>query len=91
MAGGSKKKKTKPAANPLRGFQTTSVPKASIVDVIKDEDIKTASGTATPDTAPTSIDSEEHKKPDLGANQERELHELSPEELEARLEVSELQ
>ena len=91
MAGGSKKKKTKPAANPLRGFQTTSVPKASIVDVIKDEDIKTASGTATPDTAPTSIDSEEHKKPDSGANQERELHELSPEELEARLEVSELQ
>ncbi|KAK0922223.1 hypothetical protein LTR91_004897 [Friedmanniomyces endolithicus] len=91
MPGGSKKKKTKPAGNPLRGFQTTSVPKASIVDVVKDEDIKTASGTVTPDTAPTSIDSEEHKKPDSGANQERELHELSPEELEARLEVSELQ
>ncbi|TKA83701.1 hypothetical protein B0A55_00280 [Friedmanniomyces simplex] len=91
MAGGTKKKKTKPVANPARGFQTTSVPKASIVDVVKDEDIKTASGTATPDTAPTSIGSEEPKNFDAGVNDQRELHELSPEELEAQLEVSELQ
>ncbi|KAK3109718.1 hypothetical protein LTR53_016724, partial [Teratosphaeriaceae sp. CCFEE 6253] len=90
MAGGAKKKKTKPVANPLRGFATVSVPKAS-VDVKDDINSKTASGAATPDTAPTSVASEDGRKPELSGAGQRELHELNPEELEAELETSDLQ
>ena len=93
MAGGNKKKKTKAVANPNRGFATTSLPKATKSDVedLKDVDSTNLSGAATPDTAPISVGSEESKPRDGGAAAERELHELSPEELEAQLEASELQ
>ncbi|KAK5684283.1 hypothetical protein LTS10_004149 [Elasticomyces elasticus] len=91
MAGGTKKKKTKPLSNPARGFQTTSIPKAAIVDTVKDEESKDVSGALTLDTAPTSISSEDVKPDTVATEPQRELHELSPEELEARLEAGELQ
>ncbi|TKA30499.1 hypothetical protein B0A50_02727 [Salinomyces thailandicus] len=92
MAGGNKKKRTKPAANPARGFATTSLPKANkpVVDP-KDTDSTNASDRATLDTAPTSVESPDTKGEETKPDPQRELHELSPEELEAQLEASELQ
>lgn len=89
-----KKKKTKPVANPARGFATTSIaskpkPEKAFVDASTE-----VSGTASPATDPTSVASEEIIQPIQSANKStasRELHELSPEELEAQLELSELQ
>ena len=90
MAGNKKKKR--PTANPARGFATTSVqskpkpdqtPPASSVDI---------SGVATPATdAPTPNTTIANNGNTHSATIERELHELSPEELEAQLETAELQ
>lgn len=86
-------KKKKPAANPARGFATTSV--ASKPKPEKAVDASTdVSGTATPATpatVPTSVASEEQQASGPEKTKERELHELSPEELERQLETSELQ
>ncbi|KAK5117179.1 hypothetical protein LTR85_008947 [Meristemomyces frigidus] len=92
MAGG-KKKKTKPAANPARGVATTSLPKATKTNVehVKDVNSTEASGAATPDTGLIAVNAEESKTKAAPADGQRELHELSPEELEAQLEASELQ
>lgn len=92
MAPSSKKKK-KPAANPARGFATTSIASK----VRQDETAKSetpsegaaenaSTGTPASGTASTPALA-------LSANtaREREMHELSLEELEARLEESELQ
>lgn len=92
MAG--KKKKTKPVANPARGFATTSIaskpkPEKAIVDTSTE-----LSEAPSPATGPTSVASEEIGQPVASAKKSessRELHELSPEELEAQLEHSELQ
>ncbi|KAI7695535.1 hypothetical protein KC322_g10044, partial [Hortaea werneckii] len=92
MAGGNKKKKTKPTANPARGFATTSLPKANkpVSDPSTDE--ANASGAATPDTtAPPSVASQNNRADEQKTEKQRELHELSPEELEAQLEASDLQ
>ncbi|RMX95329.1 hypothetical protein D0867_13539 [Hortaea werneckii] len=92
MAGGNKKKKTKPTANPARGFATTSLPKANkpVSDPSTDE--ANASGAATPDTtAPPSVASQSNRADEQKTEKQRELHELSPEELEAQLEASDLQ
>ncbi|KAI7128075.1 hypothetical protein KC324_g17334, partial [Hortaea werneckii] len=92
MAGGNKKKKTKPTANPARGFATTSLPKANkpVSDPSTDE--ANASGAATPDTtAPPSVASQSNRPDEEKTEKQRELHELSPEELEAQLEASDLQ
>ncbi|KAF2839488.1 ATP-dependent RNA helicase A [Patellaria atrata CBS 101060] len=85
------KKKKKPAANPARGFATTSIaskPKAETVNNSTD-----ISGTAAPNTAPTSIASEDTV--DLSAkarsSETKELQELTPEELEEQLERNDLQ
>lgn len=87
MAPASKKKK-KPIANPARGFATTSVaskPKSEKVtelepvSVITQEDSTVTSSVAA-DTPVITV-----------SKVERELHELSPDELEKRLEESELQ
>ena len=92
----TKKKKTKPAANPARGFATTSVaskPKPERIDIESSND---ASETASPAVAAaepeqndeskqTSSDSADNKAP------AKELHELSPEEFEAQMELSDLQ
>ncbi|KAK6388607.1 hypothetical protein LTR65_007763 [Meristemomyces frigidus] len=92
MAGG-KKKKTKPAANPARGVATVSLPKAtkSTVEHVKDANSTDASGTDTPNAVPISASADEIKPQAKSAEGQRELHELSPEELEAQLEASELQ
>ncbi|GAB7344449.1 hypothetical protein MBLNU457_2291t1 [Dothideomycetes sp. NU457] len=90
MAGGNKKKK-KPAANPARGFATTS-----IASKVKPEKTPEASNETSEDTSTvattTPATSEDVSVPDRPVQaKERELHELSPEELEAQLEQSELQ
>ncbi|KAL8998155.1 MAG: hypothetical protein Q9169_002709 [Polycauliona sp. 2 TL-2023] len=78
-----KRKGKKAASNPARGFATTSV--ASKTKVPDEE----SRGSPVPD--------EQHSKPDLGNEstgdrvEEKELHELSPEELEKQLEESDLQ
>lgn len=82
------KKKKKPAANPARGFATTSVASKPKVDKAVDsaEASETASiaadksgGSATPEKG-------------LSRNEPvKELHELNPEELEEQLEQNELQ
>lgn len=95
MAGGNNKKKKKPAANPARGFATTSVaskPKA--------EENNTSAATSTdPSRVATPVNNvasaiksaSSQSIRDNSAGPERELHELSPDELEAQLEASELQ
>lgn len=82
-------KKKKPAANPARGFATTSVaskPKPENASSVE------PSGVSTPDTkATTPAAKDEDGSQQTSTKPERELHELSPEELEAQLEASELQ
>ncbi|KAK3706195.1 hypothetical protein LTR37_012896 [Vermiconidia calcicola] len=88
MPAGNKKKK-KPAANPARGFATISTQSKSKVETPKES--VDVSGDVTPDVArlPTESRPEENDKPTT--NNDRELHELSPEELERQLEITELQ
>lgn len=92
MPAGGKKKKTKAAANPARGFATTSVPKSVKADTptASDGEAHAPNAVRTPETAPTSIDSRDRTPVD-SIKAETSLHGLSPEELEAQLERSELQ
>ncbi|KAM0455565.1 hypothetical protein ACHAPV_007642 [Trichoderma viride] len=93
MAGGNKKKK-KPAANPARGFATTSVaskPRLEVVDVGS----QSSSGVNTPKNAPPAA-SEATPQASTPAEQHSERAQakeavLSPEEFERQLEESELQ
>ncbi|KAK5115541.1 hypothetical protein LTR62_001200 [Meristemomyces frigidus] len=90
MAGGKKKKK--PAANPARGFATTSVPKASQVEVDDVKDTGNTTGAVAPNAVlSTEVKVADQRKALTTTNGSRELHELSPEELEASLEASEIQ
>ena len=83
----NRKKKKKPGSNPARGFATTSIAsKPKEVDVteeseaavpIRDEDVGKADPVVS---SPIVVDSTS-----------KELHELSPEELEIQLEESDLQ
>lgn len=92
MAGGNNKKKKKPVANPARGFATTSIVSKQKAGTLQDNISTDASEVGSPATAPTSVASEHVKSIEAtAAGDERELHELSPEELEAQLEISELQ
>ncbi|KAJ8116927.1 hypothetical protein ONZ43_g4324 [Nemania bipapillata] len=96
--GGAKKKKSKPAANPARGFATTSVASKPRVE--------TAAPTQTPSNAPTGPDSttvsdttrtsaSSAAPPTAQPNQvtphAQPEPSLSPEEFERQLEESELQ
>ena len=90
MAAGNKKKK-KPAANPARGFATTSIQSKSRTDQTPG-DSADVSGVATPATkSETPIDPGEGGTKASDVLSKRELHELSPEELESQLESAELQ
>ncbi|CAK4033173.1 related to DNA RNA helicase (DEAD H box family II) [Lecanosticta acicola] len=96
MAGGNKKKKTKPAANPARGFATTSVAsKPKPENASEANGSKNTSGLATPADKATTPGSAPFDHTALNnstpSKSEKELHELSPEEMEAQLEASELQ
>jgi len=92
MAGGNKKKK-KPMANPARGFATTSIaskvkPESSVeTSIDASENVSTAAAS----TPATSEDTQSHSDTVSKDMPTRGLHELSPEELEAQLEQSELQ
>lgn len=87
MAPASKKKK-KPVANPARGFATTSI--ASKPKSEKAENLEPVT-TATEETGPTPLPITLVTPTIKVSESERELHELSPDELEKRLEESELQ
>lgn len=84
-------KKKKPAANPARGFATTSVASKPKPEKPEDASSVEPSGVNTPSTKAATPATKNDKTSDTTKNAERELHELSPEELEAQLEASELQ
>lgn len=96
MAAGNKKKK-KPAANPARGFATTSVASKPKADTVSEANAAVPSGVATPTSGKHSGASTigqgnaAVETAQSSSTADRELHELSPEELEAQLEASELQ
>ncbi|EOD48548.1 putative helicase associated domain-containing protein [Neofusicoccum parvum UCRNP2] len=84
------KKKKKPAANPARAVATTSI--ASKPKVDKKLDSTDASETGSVATAATPVTSSDAAPSPAGAAPApRELHQLSPEELEQQLERNELQ
>ncbi|KAI1336536.1 hypothetical protein F5Y15DRAFT_202018 [Xylariaceae sp. FL0016] len=91
---GAKKKKTKPAANPARGFATTSVVSKPRVDNPTPEprdapthsSVAANSGTVPDD--PTNISTD---LKDTSRQHARDKQEMSPEEFEQQLEESELQ
>ena len=98
----AKKGKKKVASNPARGFATTSIaskPKPERKDAdTSNEPSEKHSSVSTPAAAEKSPQSgqqvqgqEQQASNNNKTSTDRELHELSPEELEARLEWSELQ
>ena len=80
------KKKKKAAANPGRGFATTSVPSKSREP---QEDIVIATAEKAELEPPQPAD--EARQSEKGKSSDRELHQLTPDELEHQLEESELQ
>ena len=92
MAGGNKKKK-KPAANPARGFATTSVPSKSRADPAEATD-GAAEASKKGDAAPPSKGAAPPSQTDNATkttSSAAPTKELSPEEFERQLEESELQ
>ncbi|KAH7064760.1 ATP-dependent RNA helicase A [Macrophomina phaseolina] len=86
------KKKKKPAANPARAVATTSIASKPKADKKLDStDASEAGGAATPATPATSSDAAPSPAAAAAAPGSRELHQLSPEELEQQLERNELQ
>ncbi len=95
---GAKKKKSKPAANPARGFATTSIASKPRVENTESSstnipDVPTAKTSgAKPGAAPRSSSSQDVKAQSGHAEKtSRQKEELSPEEFERQLEESELQ
>lgn len=89
MAGGKKKKK--PASNPARGFATTSIaskPRAEISDA--SHKVEDSSHAVTNGDSKNSLNTESALAPENG-NQTTKPAEVSPEEFEKQLELSELQ
>ncbi|KAG9902170.1 ATP-dependent RNA helicase A, partial [Aureobasidium melanogenum] len=98
----AKKGKKKVASNPARGFATTSIaskPKPEKKDADtsnepseKQSSVSTpAAAEKSPQSAQQGQDQAQQASNNNKSSADRELHELSPEELEARLELSELQ
>lgn len=91
MAAGNKKKK-KPAANPARGFATTSIQSKAKPDQTPPPTSADVSEVATPVTGAQESDNASGDNTAVtDARAERGIHELSPEELEAQLENANLQ
>jgi ATP-dependent RNA helicase DHX29 len=92
MAGGNKKKK-KPAANPARGFATTSIASKPKVEAATEEQPGQVEANGQQEVKSSTAPSIGNTTTVQDANtlQTRELSELSPEELEAQLEASALQ
>lgn len=84
------KKKKKPASNPARGFATTSIAsKPRIVDDVLDNDtILPNEALSLSDSGPSRSNADISQ---FSKESGKELHELSPEELETQLEESDLQ
>ncbi len=84
------KKKKKPASNPARGFATTSIAsKPRVVDNILDNDtILPNEALSLSDSGPSRSNTDISQ---FSKESGKELHELSPEELETQLEESDLQ
>lgn len=90
MAGG-KKKKTKPAANPARGYATTSTiskPRPELAETAVEPSKKGPDANAKKPTGPPSQTPNEDAKTPATAEKKQEL---TPEEFEKQLEESELQ
>ncbi|KAH6842284.1 P-loop containing nucleoside triphosphate hydrolase protein [Chaetomium sp. MPI-CAGE-AT-0009] len=88
MAG--KKKTKKPAANPARGFATTSIASKTRVDPAEDQGDNTPAGKVN-DAAPPSKDAPQPATNNTKTEQKAPAQQLSPEEFERQLEESELQ
>lgn len=78
------KRKKKAAANPGRGFATTSIPSKSKPQ----EDIITTTEKAEPEALQPA---DEGSRSNICSSSDRELHQLTPDELEHQLEESDLQ
>lgn len=90
MAGGNKKKKTKPAANPARGYATTStISKARVEPTESDSAASKQNPEASKSTVPDTQTPDDAGKTPNAAEQRKK--DLTPEELEAQLEADELQ
>ncbi|PNS15386.1 ATP-dependent RNA helicase DHX36 [Sphaceloma murrayae] len=90
MAGGSKKKK-KPVANPARGFATTSVASKAKLETRDEVEKPTEASDNRPTQKDVAPQSEGSNGGSFQAAPDRELKDLTPEEMEAQLERSELQ
>ena len=91
MAPNKKKKKTA-TSNPARGFATTSVAsKQKSQDIELPPPTKERTDARSESDAPDSLEIKHNFVSDSGATSEKQLYELSPEELEAHLEESDLQ
>ena len=97
MAGGKKKSK-KPAANPARGFATTSIaskPRPETVDGAEDAAAATISNGTTPSASDPAASAASQPQPGVNggpsASTKEDEKTVSPEEFERQLEESELQ
>ncbi|KAF2101998.1 ATP dependent RNA helicase-like protein [Rhizodiscina lignyota] len=85
-------KKKKPAANPARGFATTSIASKAKVEKASDD---TAAPPASPQKEPGKPSDMDASGPQISEKEvstaPKQLHELSPEEMERQLERDELQ
>jgi len=89
---GAKKKKTKPAANPARGFATTSVASKPVARVDKTEGDVAVPAKGQPDTIDPLKSSNTITASATQTDKEvPAVEDISPEEFERRLEESELQ
>jgi len=86
-------KKKKPAANPARGFATTSIAKKVVPEVQQAREEDQAAEQAVERSKQGAVQVVSSQQPTVPGSQngQPELHELSPEALEARLEDEEVQ
>lgn len=89
MAG--KKKKTKPAANPARGYATTSTISKARPEPVDDAVEPSKKGAEANAKKPTGVPSQTPNEPDKAPSTADKKEELTPEEFEKHLEESELQ
>lgn len=91
MAGGNKKKKTKPAANPARGYATTSTISKARVEATDNDPPPAKKGIDDSATKPTISASQGPHEAEKSTTATEPKKELTPEEFEAQLEEAELQ
>lgn len=88
---GAKKKKTKPAANPARGYATTSVVSKTRVEPTENASEAPKKGTDPPGKKPSNVPQQAAAENDKSSGTAQKKPELTPEEFERQLEESELQ